>query len=142
MPAAGAEGKSLLLPHVGSGAGTVGRKQLWGWDLPISPSVYPITSTAVSVWEPFPVKPQKWFCRQESISQPVVWQHAVPLLGVGGDGWGCTHTGYSLFLQAKRKLDLEGPELHTPKGKGRTLVQVPSPRSKFGALEGNGRGVG
>ncbi|XP_037237592.1 transcription factor E2F2 isoform X4 [Falco biarmicus] len=32
-------------------------------------------------------------------------------------------------LPAKRKLDLEGPELCTPKGKGRTLVQVPSPRT-------------
>ncbi|XP_064327571.1 transcription factor E2F2 isoform X2 [Phalacrocorax carbo] len=31
--------------------------------------------------------------------------------------------------QAKRKLDLEGPEFRTPKGKGRTLVQVPSPRT-------------
>ncbi|NXX51565.1 E2F2 factor, partial [Tricholaema leucomelas] len=36
---------------------------------------------------------------------------------------------FSLPLQAKRKLDLEGPEFHTPKGKGRTLVQVPSPRT-------------
>ncbi|XP_074418976.1 transcription factor E2F2 [Larus michahellis] len=32
-------------------------------------------------------------------------------------------------LQAKRKLDLEGPEFRTPKGKGRTLAQVPSPRT-------------
>ncbi|XP_032857555.2 transcription factor E2F2 isoform X2 [Tyto alba] len=31
--------------------------------------------------------------------------------------------------QAKRKLDLEGPEFRTPKGKGRTLAQVPSPRT-------------
>lgn len=38
---------------------------------------------------------------------------------------------FSLPLQAKRKLDLEGPEFRTPKGKGRTLVQVPSPRSKW-----------
>ncbi|NXN06957.1 E2F2 factor, partial [Indicator maculatus] len=30
---------------------------------------------------------------------------------------------------AKRKLDLEGPEFRTPKGKGRTLVQVLSPRT-------------
>ncbi|NWH43685.1 E2F2 factor, partial [Fregata magnificens] len=30
---------------------------------------------------------------------------------------------------AKRKLDLEGPEFRTPKGKGRTLAQVPSPRT-------------
>ncbi|NWI33054.1 E2F2 factor, partial [Sula dactylatra] len=30
---------------------------------------------------------------------------------------------------AKRKLDLEGPEFRAPKGKGRTLVQVPSPRT-------------
>ncbi|NXG52569.1 E2F2 factor, partial [Psilopogon haemacephalus] len=30
---------------------------------------------------------------------------------------------------AKRKLDLEGPEFRTPKGKGRTLLQVPSPRT-------------
>ncbi|NWR65935.1 E2F2 factor, partial [Bucorvus abyssinicus] len=30
---------------------------------------------------------------------------------------------------AKRKLDLEGPEFLTPKGKGRMLVQVPSPRT-------------
>ncbi|NXJ99708.1 E2F2 factor, partial [Corythaixoides concolor] len=30
---------------------------------------------------------------------------------------------------AKRKLDLEGPEFRTPKGKGRTLMQVPSPRT-------------
>ncbi|NXT39967.1 E2F2 factor, partial [Pelecanoides urinatrix] len=30
---------------------------------------------------------------------------------------------------AKRKLDLEGPEFLTPKGKGRTLAQVPSPRT-------------
>ncbi|XP_061870462.1 transcription factor E2F2 [Colius striatus] len=32
-------------------------------------------------------------------------------------------------LPAKRKLDLEGPEFRTPKGKGRTLLQVPSPRT-------------
>ncbi|XP_029895489.1 LOW QUALITY PROTEIN: transcription factor E2F2 [Aquila chrysaetos chrysaetos] len=32
-------------------------------------------------------------------------------------------------LPAKRKLDLEGPEFRTPKGKGRTLTQVPSPRT-------------
>ncbi|KAM6371293.1 transcription factor E2F2 [Pluvialis apricaria] len=32
-------------------------------------------------------------------------------------------------LPAKRKLDLEGPDFRTPKGKGRTLVQVPSPRT-------------
>ncbi|XP_075629935.1 transcription factor E2F2 [Balearica regulorum gibbericeps] len=32
-------------------------------------------------------------------------------------------------LQAKRKLDLEGPEFRTPKGKGRTLAHVPSPRT-------------
>ncbi|XP_010574495.1 PREDICTED: transcription factor E2F2 [Haliaeetus leucocephalus] len=31
--------------------------------------------------------------------------------------------------QAKRKLDLEGPEFRTPKGKGRTFTQVPSPRT-------------
>ncbi|KAM8998712.1 transcription factor E2F2 [Ara ararauna] len=31
--------------------------------------------------------------------------------------------------QAKRKLDLEGPGFRTPKGKGRTLAQVPSPRT-------------
>ncbi|XP_009469023.1 PREDICTED: transcription factor E2F2-like [Nipponia nippon] len=31
--------------------------------------------------------------------------------------------------QAKRKLDLEGPEFRTPKGKGRALAQVPSPRT-------------
>ncbi|NWS78867.1 E2F2 factor, partial [Crotophaga sulcirostris] len=30
---------------------------------------------------------------------------------------------------AKRKLDLEGLEFRTPKGKGRTLAQVPSPRT-------------
>ncbi|NXE97233.1 E2F2 factor, partial [Menura novaehollandiae] len=30
---------------------------------------------------------------------------------------------------AKRKLDLEGPEFRTPRGKGRTLAQVPSPRT-------------
>ncbi|NWW81686.1 E2F2 factor, partial [Climacteris rufus] len=30
---------------------------------------------------------------------------------------------------AKRKLDLEGPEFRTPKGKGRPLAQVPSPRT-------------
>ncbi|NXO27994.1 E2F2 factor, partial [Cisticola juncidis] len=30
---------------------------------------------------------------------------------------------------AKRKLDLEGPEFCTPKGKGWTLAQVPSPRT-------------
>ncbi|NWV36316.1 E2F2 factor, partial [Grantiella picta] len=30
---------------------------------------------------------------------------------------------------AKRKLDLEGPEFRTPKGKGRMLAQVPSPRT-------------
>ncbi|NWZ51345.1 E2F2 factor, partial [Haliaeetus albicilla] len=30
---------------------------------------------------------------------------------------------------AKRKLDLEGPEFRTPKGKGRTFTQVPSPRT-------------
>ncbi|NXJ71361.1 E2F2 factor, partial [Rostratula benghalensis] len=30
---------------------------------------------------------------------------------------------------AKRKLDLEGPEFRTPQGKGRTLAQVPSPRT-------------
>lgn len=59
--------------------------------------------------------------------------------GWGGDVWGCPYVGCSLHLQAKRKLDLEGPELCTPKGKGRTLAQVPSPRSKFGALERDGR---
>ncbi|XP_057242951.1 transcription factor E2F2 [Malurus melanocephalus] len=32
-------------------------------------------------------------------------------------------------LPAKRKLDLEGPGFRTPKGKGRTLAQVPSPRT-------------
>ncbi|XP_065553575.1 transcription factor E2F2 isoform X2 [Lathamus discolor] len=32
-------------------------------------------------------------------------------------------------LQAKRKLDLEGPGFRTPKGKGRTLAQAPSPRT-------------
>ncbi|XP_075294093.1 transcription factor E2F2 [Opisthocomus hoazin] len=32
-------------------------------------------------------------------------------------------------LPAKRKLDLEGPEFRTPKGKGGTLAQVPSPRT-------------
>ncbi|XP_066060705.1 transcription factor E2F2 [Chamaea fasciata] len=32
-------------------------------------------------------------------------------------------------LPAKRKLDLEGPEFRTPKGKSRTLAQVPSPRT-------------
>ncbi|KAM6239964.1 transcription factor E2F2 [Porphyrio hochstetteri] len=32
-------------------------------------------------------------------------------------------------LPAKRKLDLEGPEFRTPKGKGRTLAHVPSPRT-------------
>ncbi|KAM6043911.1 transcription factor E2F2 isoform 2-T2 [Theristicus caerulescens] len=32
-------------------------------------------------------------------------------------------------LPAKRKLDLEGPEFRTPKGKGRALAQVPSPRT-------------
>ncbi|XP_030917877.1 transcription factor E2F2, partial [Geospiza fortis] len=32
-------------------------------------------------------------------------------------------------LPAKRKLDLEGPEFRTPKGKGWTLAQVPSPRT-------------
>ncbi|XP_005529715.1 PREDICTED: transcription factor E2F2 [Pseudopodoces humilis] len=31
--------------------------------------------------------------------------------------------------QAKRKLDLEGPEFRMPKGKGWTLAQVPSPRT-------------
>ncbi|RMB91178.1 hypothetical protein DUI87_32314 [Hirundo rustica rustica] len=31
--------------------------------------------------------------------------------------------------RAKRKLDLEGPEFRTPKGKGWTLAQVPSPRT-------------
>ncbi|NXW49884.1 E2F2 factor, partial [Nyctiprogne leucopyga] len=30
---------------------------------------------------------------------------------------------------AKRKLDLEDPKFRTPKGKGRTLAQVPSPRT-------------
>ncbi|NXI47801.1 E2F2 factor, partial [Galbula dea] len=30
---------------------------------------------------------------------------------------------------AKRKLNLEGPEFRTPKGKGRTLAQIPSPRT-------------
>lgn len=106
MPAAGGEGKSLRLPHVCAGAGTVGRKQLWGWD----PPRFPFS----------------------------------PFLGAGGgDVWGCPYVGCSLHLQAKRKLDLEGPELCTPKGKGRTLAQVPSPRSKFGALERDGRwGVG
>ncbi|NXS63962.1 E2F2 factor, partial [Brachypteracias leptosomus] len=33
------------------------------------------------------------------------------------------------LCQAKRKLDLEGLEFRTPKGKGRTLAQVPSPRT-------------
>lgn len=37
VPAAGGEGKSLRLPHVCAGAGTVGRKQLWGWDPPRFP---------------------------------------------------------------------------------------------------------
>ncbi|XP_050571173.1 transcription factor E2F2 isoform X1 [Cygnus atratus] len=32
-------------------------------------------------------------------------------------------------LPAKRKLDLEGLDFRTPKGKGRALVQVPSPRT-------------
>ncbi|KAM9175614.1 LOW QUALITY PROTEIN: transcription factor E2F2 [Mergus octosetaceus] len=31
--------------------------------------------------------------------------------------------------QAKRKLDLEGLDFRTPKGKGRTLAQLPSPRT-------------
>lgn len=62
-----------------------------------------------------------------------------PFGGWGGDVWGCPYVGCSLHLQAKRKLDLEGPELCTPKGKGRTLAQVPSPRSKFGAMERDGR---
>lgn len=62
-----------------------------------------------------------------------------PFEGWGGDVWGCPYVGCSLHLQAKRKLDLEGPELCTPKGKGRTLAQVPSPRSKFGALGRDGR---
>ncbi|NXN98745.1 E2F2 factor, partial [Rhinopomastus cyanomelas] len=30
---------------------------------------------------------------------------------------------------AKRKLDLEGPEFRTPKGKGQALAQVPSPKT-------------
>ncbi|XP_064897648.1 transcription factor E2F2 isoform X2 [Columba livia] len=34
-----------------------------------------------------------------------------------------------VWEQAKRKLDLEGLEFRTPKGKGRTLAQVPSPRT-------------
>lgn len=44
--------------------------------------------------------------------------------------WLGHNAGFSLMLQAKRKLDLEGPEFRTPKGKGWTLAQVPSPRSK------------
>lgn len=32
-------------------------------------------------------------------------------------------------LPAKRKLDLEGLDFRTPKGKGRTLAQLPSPRT-------------
>ncbi|KAM6045176.1 transcription factor E2F2 [Chlamydotis macqueenii] len=39
------------------------------------------------------------------------------------------HSASTGRLPAKRKLDLEGPEFRTPKGKGRTLVQVPSPRT-------------
>lgn len=45
--------------------------------------------------------------------------------------WLRSDTRFSLLLQAKRKLDLEGPEFLTPKGKGRMLAQVPSPRSKW-----------
>ncbi|XP_041319142.1 transcription factor E2F2 [Pyrgilauda ruficollis] len=37
-------------------------------------------------------------------------------------------------LPAKRKLDLEGPEFRTPKGKGWTLAQVPSPRREDGGV--------
>uniref|UniRef100_A0A8C2TZU0 E2F transcription factor 2 n=1 Tax=Coturnix japonica TaxID=93934 RepID=A0A8C2TZU0_COTJA len=55
--------------------------------------------------------------------------HCSASIGGRGDVWGCRHVGCSLYLQAKRKLDLEGPELRTPKGKGRTLAQVPSPRT-------------
>lgn len=61
-----------------------------------------------------------------------------PSLGCGSGGvWGTRrgvwlghNAGFSLVLQAKRKLDLEGPEFRTPKGKGWALAQVPSPRSK------------
>lgn len=48
-----------------------------------------------------------------------------------GGAWLHPSVGFSLLLQAKRKLDLEGPGFRTPKGKGRTLAQVPSPRSKW-----------
>lgn len=51
--------------------------------------------------------------------------------GTQGGVWVGPDVGFSLLLQAKRKLDLEGPEFCTPKGKGRTLTQVPSPRSKW-----------
>lgn len=50
--------------------------------------------------------------------------------GTQRDVWLGHNAGFSLVLQAKRKLDLEGPEFRTPKGKGWTLGQVPSPRSK------------
>lgn len=48
--------------------------------------------------------------------------------------------GFSLLLQAKRKLDLEGLDFRTPKGKGRTLAQLPSPRSKLGCQGGGAEG--
>uniref|UniRef100_A0A8V5HDK0 Uncharacterized protein n=1 Tax=Melopsittacus undulatus TaxID=13146 RepID=A0A8V5HDK0_MELUD len=47
----------------------------------------------------------------------------------GGGAWLHPSVGFSLPLQAKRKLDLEGSGFRTPKGKGRTLAQVPSPRT-------------
>ncbi|XP_040444206.1 transcription factor E2F2 isoform X1 [Falco naumanni] len=50
-------------------------------------------------------------------------------LGAMRDVLGGTLWDSPTWEQAKRKLDLEGPELCTPKGKGRTLVQVPSPRT-------------
>uniref|UniRef100_A0A8C5T4I7 E2F transcription factor 2 n=1 Tax=Malurus cyaneus samueli TaxID=2593467 RepID=A0A8C5T4I7_9PASS len=51
-----------------------------------------------------------------------------PTPGFGTQG-SAHDPAFSPVLQAKRKLDLEGPGFRTPKGKGRTLAQVPSPRT-------------
>ncbi|XP_056365307.1 transcription factor E2F2-like isoform X4 [Oenanthe melanoleuca] len=59
----------------------------------------------------------------EPPSEPAQGLGAMRLV-LGGTMWDS-----SAWEQAKRKLDLEGPEFRTPKGKGWTLVQIPSPRT-------------
>ncbi|XP_074782248.1 transcription factor E2F2 [Athene noctua] len=63
-----------------------------------------------------------------AVSVPAPWGgclHATPQ----GPQLRTLHSASVGRLPAKRKLDLEGPEFRTPKGKGRTLAQVPSPRT-------------